>query len=432
MPSFVRNVAILTSGTVIAQVFTVAVTPILSRIYEPSAFGILGVLVATAAPIVAIASLKYDSAIVFTQDDSDATGLLAICVAVCSAITLVATLVILGIREWLATRLGGPSASDFLLALPLIILFGGLYTAASASSNRHKKYNDIANALMARSGATSTMQIVLGLLNSGAMGLVFGRIVGRFLAILALLRGGHILAELNLGFRHGLTELRRIARDHNQFPRYQAPRALLNSISQEMLSVLLALFFGAAVAGFYWFTARLIDMPTTLVGNSVRQVFYQKASEKFWNGESLFPIWIKTTASLTALASPPTAILVAFGPDFFELVFGQQWREAGVYAQWLVVWWLSTFVNIPSATLIPVYSLQGLFLIFEIIGITMRLTAIYLGVILEDAHLSIILYSVVGIILNGILLLYMLHHIRRHSSALTLTDVRPELDDRET
>ena len=42
-------------------------------------------------------------------------------------------------------------------------------------------------------------------------------------------------------------------------------------------ALLLALFFSPAIAGFYAIAARVMMVPIGLVGNSVRQVFYQSA-----------------------------------------------------------------------------------------------------------------------------------------------------------
>ena len=64
---FVRNVAIVATGTAGAQAITMAFAPIITRIYGPEAFGLLGTFMAILAVLTPVAALTYPIAIVLPR-----------------------------------------------------------------------------------------------------------------------------------------------------------------------------------------------------------------------------------------------------------------------------------------------------------------------------------------------------------------------------
>jgi O-antigen/teichoic acid export membrane protein len=84
---FVRNVAVVASGTAGAQAITMAFSPIITRLYGPEAFGLLGTFMAIVAVVTPLAALSYPIAIVLPKEDIDARGIakLSAYIAVCIA-----------------------------------------------------------------------------------------------------------------------------------------------------------------------------------------------------------------------------------------------------------------------------------------------------------------------------------------------------------
>jgi O-antigen/teichoic acid export membrane protein len=72
---FVRNVAVVASGTAASQAIAIAFSPLITRLYGPDAFGILGAFLAIVSVLTPIAALSYPIAIVLPKEDVDARGL---------------------------------------------------------------------------------------------------------------------------------------------------------------------------------------------------------------------------------------------------------------------------------------------------------------------------------------------------------------------
>src|SRR4051812_24674759 len=77
--TFVRGVGAIAAGTAGGQLLVLASAPILSRQYQPAAFGALAVFLATALILTSIGSLRYEIAIPLPREDRVAADLVVIC-----------------------------------------------------------------------------------------------------------------------------------------------------------------------------------------------------------------------------------------------------------------------------------------------------------------------------------------------------------------
>src|ERR1051325_11336903 len=89
--SLAANVLTLMTGTVIAQAITVSLSPVVTRLFSPSAFGVVGVYVAVLSIVSAFMTFRYDQALMLPKVDRDAAHLLwaaLLCVATFSYVSL--------------------------------------------------------------------------------------------------------------------------------------------------------------------------------------------------------------------------------------------------------------------------------------------------------------------------------------------------------
>lgn len=104
---------------------------------------------------------------------------------------------------------------------------------------------------------------------------------------------------------------------------------------------------GLSYVGNYSFANRMLGLPISLFGASIGDVFRQKATEQYiQNGECL-KLFLNTMKGLFFIGFFPCLVLLLFGPSLFQIVFGKEWREAGVIAQYLSVLFLARIVVSP-------------------------------------------------------------------------------------
>ena len=66
---FLRNVAKLSSGKLLALAIAVVVTPIVSRLFSPSDYGVAALFIAASTIASSVLALAYERAAIFPKDD---------------------------------------------------------------------------------------------------------------------------------------------------------------------------------------------------------------------------------------------------------------------------------------------------------------------------------------------------------------------------
>lgn len=397
-PGILKNLMVLVSGSASAQLIGVLAAPLLSRLYTPEEFGVLGYILAVAGVISVVASLKYELALVLEKDDNKAQALQKLCLIILVLVTAVSGVGLASAPFWIESVNGDTGLARVLpWAIPMIFLTG-LFNILNSRLNRERKYKTISTALVAQRLSAVGVQIVLGFCGAAALGLILGNVIGA-----ASAAGVILMSQKAILLRRGDTgqnDLRVIARDHYRFAAYSAPQNLLNALSQNLPVYLLGFFYGMETVGAYWFAMRLLQLPATLVGQAVRQLYYKEAADLADNLQELRALFIKTTLLLAGLIAVPVAVIFLWGPYLFELAFGKQWQLAGEFSRWMILWVGVLFVNSPAVSLFNVFHKQRHFAIYDFLLLTCRLAALLVGGLSWGSVSTIAAYSAVGVVFN--------------------------------
>src|SRR5204863_255676 len=99
----------------------------------------------------------------------------------------------------------------------------------------------------------------------------------------------------------------------------------------------------------YALCMRVLQVPMGLIVRPIAHVFFSEASQVYRNGGDIFPLARQTALRTALFASVIPIVILAAGPFLFSMVFGNEWREAGVYAQILSVWIFLDLIKAPIA-----------------------------------------------------------------------------------
>jgi O-antigen/teichoic acid export membrane protein len=176
---FARNVLTLMTGTTIAQAIPVAISPILTRLYTPEDFGILASFIAIISMITALGCFRYELAIPLPENDEDAISLVTLSVLIAFVMSLIFFLIIIFWGNKFLEIIGYREIKKYLLLIPLSFFGVGLYQALSYWTIRKKRFILITRTRVSRSSLQAFMQVLIGFLNSGPIGLIIGDVIGR-------------------------------------------------------------------------------------------------------------------------------------------------------------------------------------------------------------------------------------------------------------
>lgn len=413
---FARNVAVVASGTAAAQAIAMAFAPLITRIYGPEAFGLLGTFMAIVAVAIPVAALAYPIAIVLPREDRDALGLVRLSAILSFAIaTLTAGLLIVG-GDWLTATLGAESVAGYLLLIPVTMLFAAWIQIAQQWLIRKKEFAVVARSAVAHSLILNSANSGIGWLHPAGAVLIVLAALGHALHAALLFIGARTRyqAEAPDGEEYKGTPLKELAYRHRDFPLYRAPQNLINAASQSLPVLMLAAFFGPVAAGFYTLAKMVMGMPATLIGKAVSDVFYPRITEAAHNGENLPRQIAQATGALLAVAIVPFGLVVLCGPWLFCLVFGADWVIAGEYARWLALFFLFNFINKPFVAAVPVLGIQRGLLVYELFSTGTKALGLVAGFYWFGSDVwAVALFSVIGVLAYSAMMLWILSHAMR-------------------
>jgi O-antigen/teichoic acid export membrane protein len=259
----------------------------------------------------------------------------------------------------------------------------------------------VAAGRLAQGTVAPGVQLAAGFAGAGAVGLTAGATAG-FLVLVAI-------AAIAVG-RHDARLLRTVARGstsgdlarrYRRFPTYTAPAGLLNMLSTRVPVFGLAAAFGAATTGLYGLAFGMLTLPVGALTGAVGQVFFVRAAEEHRRG-ALGPLARQVHRRLAVTSLYPMAAAAVAGPEVFALVFGAEWREAGVYARLVAPWlWLAAIAT-PLTRVFDVTERQRTDLAMSIAQGAGLAVALLVGARLGDARSAVTATACAGVILRAV------------------------------
>ena len=350
---FSRNVITLMTGTTIAQSIPIATSPILTRIYTPEDFGVFALFIAITSILATIANGRYELAIMLPKKDEDAINIFALGFIITCIMTIITFAVILIFNDYLTNLLVNKEIGFWLYFVPLALFFSGLFNILNYFNNRRKNYKDLRNTTILKSIILAVVQISVGFMKAGAIGLISGSLLSNMFANMKLVR--NILKDKMLLSKIKKVKIITLAKKYKDFPKFSMPAGLLNSSATNLNNTLIPSFFNLSTLGYYSLVDRVLSMPSSLISSSIGQVFFQQASSEKKKTGSAHAIFKRTTIKLILLGFPIFFTLYFVVEDIFVIVFGENWSIAGTYAKILIPLFFVRFIVSPLTLMNQIY-----------------------------------------------------------------------------
>lgn len=408
--TFFRNTAILTSGTTLSQIVLVIISPILSRIYTPDDFGIYGTVMTISTIIAAVGAFRLELGLVLEKNELEKIKLLKYCLYLIIFIffgVLFISLILPFTINYFHDDLSLFVPIVFAVFIYFLTVIIKIVQQYLSSARQYKLYS---LSQIVRSVSTAIFQPLFGLLNIGGYGLIIGYFFGSLVAVFQLFKKNKLYKKLR-EIKLTINDKKLIYQKHIDFVKYSAPQDLLNSISQHLPIFFLGYFYGVNVVGLYWFGVRIIQLPGMLIGSAIKEVFYKEAADRQNDKRFLLSFFNRTTFGLLVAIIPIIIIFFIIAPWAFGFIFGSEWIEAGEMARWLFVWVGISFCNIPAGQMFYVTNNQKYLLFFEIIVSSSRLFVLLFGGLYWPLMTTIIVFSILGFILNSLLIGSMYYYL---------------------
>lgn len=399
----VRHVLTLLQGTVIAQLISILMQSVLRRVFTVSDFGIMSLYASAIVIFASLATGRYEMAIVLPKEDKNARSVFRISLGLSFLFNLFLFIVLLfsagTIMDIIIEKelIDPNEITDINLVKYLIYCIPvGVFTLTAYNSfnylyTRKKAYKTLSRGRIVQSLAYNGSSAAFGVANIGFFGLFFGYVLGLATSIIFMIFSKFEILKGEVG------NTRENLKKYADFPKKSMPSGLINMLALQLPTFFIFGFFGSQISGLYDMITRVLNVPLTMVGKSVSQVFFQKVSQDLNDGKPISEYIIKSTKRLLLLMLFPMLIIFFFGEPIFALLFGEDYRMSGKLASYFSISYLMRFVYYSQSTLFSAVRMLGVELRQNIIYLIFQITALVVGYYYyKDFEITFILVALSG------------------------------------
>lgn len=372
-----KNVMVLMSGTMLSQILPILFFPILSRLYSPADYGVLGLFMSVSMLLMVISNFQMNYAILIPKDDKEALRVFFCGSYLVIFVSLLSFAAVFLFGSVFSQAMGSLDLDNWLYLLPIAIFLTGINIQFSAWFNRLGKFKILTSSRILISIITIGVSLGLSFLMKGAGGLILayllGNLAGFILMTVVFLQKQSFQA---ISLKEGLS----ILREHRNFPIYTMPTELISNFAQQFPLYIFSMYSGVQSVGLFTRSRQILALPINYISVSVSEVYKQKASEAFRNNApTLRPLFIKTISYLFFLSIIPFLIIAIFSPSLFAFFFGESWRQAGVFSQCLVLMYFFKFVISPLTFNFYLFGKQRLDFVLHLLIILFAIAGMFVG-----------------------------------------------------
>lgn len=398
---FVKNVMLVATGTMAAQAITLLFAPIITRLYGPEVYGIMGVFNTMVLIVVPLAALALPIAMVLPKEDRQALSLAKLSILTAGFVSGFLLLVLLLFQDAILQLFNIEELSSFIFLLPLVVIVSAFMQMGEQWLIRKKEFKSTAKAAFWHSLILNGSKAVGGLWMPVASVLVTIASFGNGIKALFLYRYTRMtdptIPPKLVDFSGERRRMKDVLKRHRDFPIFRAPQMFIDAVTQGLPIMMLTVFFGPAASGFYAISHSVMNLSTTLIGKAVGDVFYQRVAEAAIAKENITRLIIRAIMGLAAIGVIPFSLVILFGPTLFGFVFGAEWDVAGHYARWIAIGFFFKFAYQPVIKSLPVLNAQSIHLYFTVFSLLIRSSAIFLGYYLfQDDIIAVAFFGVSG------------------------------------
>jgi O-antigen/teichoic acid export membrane protein len=388
---YFKNIFLLFTGSTIVQAIPFVTLPILSRIYEPSEYGVLGIFMMIIVIGASLLTLQYENAIIISPTHTRVKIAVGALLYFTFGMFVVLCALFLGLRDFILKFF---SIGGWYYFVPVITLITTCNNILMVYANRLKLYRVMTYNRLMVALLVPSVSILTGLFLKGVNGLMIGFFVGTVCSLLFIATYFFILKKLRLKFSKRLTKI--FLKKYKGYFQWSFPAEFMNLLSSNLPIMMLSAYSNVTSVGLYSQGQRVLVMPTQVMSSATGEVFRQKATEDYNKEGSCRKVFMQTFKGLFLIALPTFTILFFFAEDLMTFFLGEKWANAGKYTSILSIMFFFKFVVSPLTYTVVISHRLHLGLIMDILLLVSSLISFSIGLLyFQSTYIAITIYSLV-------------------------------------
>jgi teichuronic acid exporter len=343
LDKYIKDIFFQGSGNSIAQMISILILPILSRIYNPEDFGIFNIFTQFTALMGILLTFRLEYFVLLNKSNIEISCYLKKIFSLSLILTLFYSIIFLLFHQKITFFSEDITATSYFILCPLAGLAFSFSILFQQLVQREEDFK------------TSGLSEIINKMFYGITALM-----GFFYKSVIFLLMSTVLGPLSKAiflFKKSNSEIVRNSFSNSIVGKIKK-EIVKNSISfstssliQFFIGILPILYitknFSITTLGHFSLVISCLYLPTSLLGNALGQVYFQRSSSLYHEKKSFWKIWIKTFKTVIYVGIPVYFIVYLFSPELFPLVFGEEWVDAGRYASIFSIASFFNFISIP-------------------------------------------------------------------------------------
>lgn len=424
--SFAQNFAFTISGNVFVAAITLISAPVISRIFPPESYGSYSVYIAIVNNLSMFSLFMYNIAIVLPKEEETFHNLLLLSFLLNTAFSVFILITTISFANNILNIFSIENIGAFIYLISPTIFLAGTSSILMQWMTREQKFKVLATRNSITNLTLKILTIILGYYSRGSvLAFLVSDLVGKTFSILLLVNKNVINTLRNIILKFNMQSVITVAKEFRRYPLMVLPGEYINLLSGQLPVYIISLYFGNKELGYFAFATSMLGTPINLLANSVRPVFFQKASSVYNEDKNrLGAITSDLFKYIFVLGIIPFSILTVFGEHIFTFIFGTNWSRAGLFAGILGYYFIFQLIASPISSILWVLKKEKGFFKFQVFLFTTRLITLAIGVFLfKELIITLILFSSANTLNYLILTIYVLKIVGLNYLKITIVTV---------
>lgn len=407
--TILKAFGVLVSGSIIANLLTILISPIITRIYTAEEFGLYTLIITVLSFAGPVLCLKLDMSIISALTKREKYAAI-----IASFLTMIlVSFVIAGLYSYFVFYLSYSFSflTYFFITFLLLVLYG-LNLILLACNNRDGMYGLMSQVTIIRSVSNNSLLLILGKLSFGVSGMVISHLTSSSLGVWR--QSKNLRKNYRYLFLIKSKDIINLFKKHKHLIYLNTPSAFISTALYSSINIFVGIVYSSEMLGYYALSYRVLGIPLIIISSNISRIFYEKAlKEKHAHG-NFQSVFNSTMKILFVIVIPLILSLGLISPMIFPYIFGEGWGTAGIFVSILTPMFVIRLVSESLLSSFIVANKQSIELKYQSFILLSQVLIYFSTFILKlDIHTFLILISLMYFITHSFLLMIMYHLSKR-------------------
>lgn len=394
--SFTQNLTITFSGNAIALVIGFAFTPFIARIYGPEAYGVFALFLAVSSNLSPLATFQFPSGYVAASTDEEFYRIVKITLIVLLFTTAIYIITIFFWSNYLMESFHVSELRPFIFWMPIYFFLMGLDYILLGWNIRVKEFKRAAIGKTVSTIISKGSTIAFGLLlQPTAIGIIIGNLLSY--PVESITKAGLLIRSRVVYIFEPSTwvELKETFLRFKNYPLYLTPGLFITNLGSQLPVYYFSMTFNQATVGLFALANSMVNIPLSLIINSSTTVFLQKAAETIQDSKANLKDLVRSLHQrLFYISFIPISILAFTSEWIFNIIFGSNWAQSGVFASFLCIGVVFNVSYSPLSVLFRLLHKEKINFFITISSMGLKFFGLWIGFYFNNILWSVMGYSI--------------------------------------